>query len=368
MEAKTLEPIKSPNENVAQKAVVLVQTATTKVKEAITLGIMQGQSQDELTKTLNKLIARYCSQLENPVLREEARQALVRSCRKWFWQLEQTIKILNRNLANQVKSEFTGEVFVGDIMALLHDVDKVRINSIRPLLDQTRKGLAVIEDYDKQLKIALKALAAEPPKVVKVGATEKRKGYTYVMSLRNRAEMAVRYEANMEDLQRYIDEGVEYVWTTSHPDASPRCAPHQGKLYSINPNNRQGVKDGIPYTYLPDVLRFNEGNSIINGYNCRHRLIPYQPGSRPPQEYSREEIKREYAIDQKQRYYENNIRQLKMEERLMRQAGYTNEAKRLRLKWRRLNKEYEIYSLQHGRAFYRWRTIVSEDEKYYTPE
>ena len=44
MEAKTLEPIKSPNENVAQKAVDLVQPATTKVKEAITLGIMQGQS------------------------------------------------------------------------------------------------------------------------------------------------------------------------------------------------------------------------------------------------------------------------------------------------------------------------------------
>lgn len=362
-----MQAISSPKQNVAQRAVVLVQTATTKIKEVITNGLMEGKSQEELTKTLNGLIDTYCRQLENVELREEARQALVRSCRKWFYQLEQTIKILNRNLASQV-SGFKGDTFTGDIVALLRDVDKMRINAIRPHLDQSRKGLAVISDYDKMLKVALKALAAEPPKIVKVAETDKRRGYTYTMSLRNRAEMTVRYESNLVDLQKFIDAGVEYVWTTSHPDASPRCAPHQGKLYSINADNKQGMHNGIPYTYLPDVLKLNEGNSIINGYNCRHRLVAYQDGSHPPTEYTKEEIKREYAIDQKQRYYENNIRQLKTEERLMREAGYLNEAKKLRRRWRRLNKEYEIFSLENQRAFYRWRTIVSKDEEYYTPE
>ena len=116
------------------------------------------------------------------------------------------------------------------------------------------------------MKVALKALAAEPPKVVE---TEGKKAYA--VSLRNRAEMTVRYEANIQDLEGCCRRRW-YVWTTSHPDASPRCAPHQGKLYSINPDNRSGVIDGNRYTYLPDVLALNKGNSIINGYNCRHRF------------------------------------------------------------------------------------------------
>ena len=37
--------------------------------------------------------------------------------------------------------------------------------------------------------------------------------------------------------------------------------------------------------------------------------------------------------------------------------------KELRKEWRRLTKQYEIESLRNGRAFYRWRCVVSEDEK-----
>lgn len=349
--------VNPPKENVAMKALLIVTTATTRVKEEITRSLAEGLSQEELTKTLNKIIDDYCKRIANEELREKARKALVTSARKWYYQLSQTINILNRNVINN----FPGGTYTADIRNLMSNLNKVNLNAIRPYLDQTRKGLAVIEDYRKKLNVALKALAAEPPKVVE---TEGRKAYT--VSLRNRAEMAVRYEANMRDLERLIAEGVEYVWTSSHPDASPRCAPHQGKLYSINPNNRSGVIDGYRYTYLPDVLKLNNGNSIINGYNCRHRLIPYQKGSAPPMEYTKEEIQREYRNDQIQRRYENQIRQLKTEERLMRAAGNIEEAKKLRKRWRRLTRKYEIESLKMGRAFYRWRTIVSEDEEYYT--
>ncbi len=95
-------------------------------------------------------------------------------------------------------------------------------------------------------------------------------------------------------------------------------------------------------------------------------MIEYQAGSKAPEEYSKAEIKKEYAKDQMQRNYENNIRELKTEERLMRASGELEEAKSTRAKWRRMNLEYEIKSLKMGRAYYRWRTIVSDDEKYYT--
>ena len=349
--------VNPPKENVAMKALLIVTTATTKVKEEITRSFAEGLSQEDLTKTLNKIIDDYCKRIANEELREKARKSLVTSARKWYYQLSQTINILNRNVINN----FPGGTYTADLRAIMGNLNKINLNAIRPYLDQTRKGLAVIEDYRKKLNVAMKALAAEPPKVVEV---EGRKAYT--VSLRNRAEMTVRYEANMRDLERLIAEGVEYVWTSSHPDASPRCAPHQGKLYSLNPENKTGVIDGIRYTYLPDVLKLNNGNSIINGYNCRHRLIPYQKGSTPPMEYTKEEIQREYRNDQIQRRYENQIRQLKTEERLMRASGNLMEAKILRKKWQRLTKQYEIESLKMGRAFYRWRTIVSEDEEYYT--
>ena len=38
----------------------------------------------------------------------------------------------------------------------------------------------------------------------------------------------------------------------------------------------------------------------------------------------------------------------------------------MRKEWRRLTKQYEIESLRNGRAFYRWRCVVSEDEKDYS--
>ena len=212
-----------------------------------------------------------------------------------------------------------------------------------------------------KLRLQLKALSAEPPKVIWLSRKDG-KEYAYTMSARNRAEIASRYEANLKDLQDLISKGVKYVWTTSHPNCSDRCKPHQGKLYSLDPNDKSGTINGNKYTFLGDVLALNNGNSIINGYNCRHRLVEYQPKSHAPTEYTEAEIKKEYSIDSRQRTYENRIRQLKTEERLSRANGETEYASELRKEWRRLNKNYEIYSLRNDRPFYPWRTRITSEE------
>ncbi len=353
--------IKSPKENVAQKTIVAIQTATTKLKSELITNIMFGRDVDELTKELNKIIHDCCLSIDNKGLREEIRKSLITSSRKWYYQFKTTITVLETN-AKKAVDTFKEETLTLKIAELLKGKASFDFNAIRPVLTQTRKGLAIIADYEEKLKIALKALATEPPKIVRVAETAGRKGYAYTMSARNRAEMTVRYEANIADIQRFINDGVEYVWISSHPDASPRCAPHQGKLYSINANNKRGIIDGHRYTYLPDILQLNEGNSILNGYNCRHRAIAYTKGSHPPQQFTKEEIKKEYAIDQRQRYYENNIRKIKSEEELLRLGGFTKEANRLKRRWMKLEKNYEIYSLENGRAFYRWRCAIDQEE------
>lgn len=358
--------VSSPKENVAQKVLILISSATTRIKVIITESLMENKAQEEIVAALNKVIAETCEQIINPVLREETRKALVTSSRKWYYQLSTSIRILNRNLAAKV-SKFESGVYTGSVAALLANIEGIRLSAVRPYLAESQKGLAVIDDYNRKLKVALKALAAEPPKIVTVSENEEtgRAGYTYTMSLRNRAEMTVRHQANMTDLQNMQSAGVEYVWITSHPDASPRCAPYQGKLYSLNPDNRTGVHNGIPYTYLQDVLDLHGGNSILNGFNCRHRAVAYTDGSQAPTEYTRQKIKREYAIDQRQRNYENNIREMKTEEAILRASGDLESARTLRLEWRLMTNSYKQFSLKMGRAFYVWRTVVSDSETYY---
>lgn len=75
------------------------------------------------------------------------------------------------------------------------------------------------------------------------------------------------------------------------------------------------------------------------------------------------EIRREYAIDKQQRAYENRIRQLKQEERQLRACGMDKEAKALRKKWRVLTKDYQIYSLEHNRAYYPYRYVIDRSEE-----
>ena len=349
--------LSAPSPNVSANMLLAMQSATTKIKELITQNIVNGGGQDDLTKELNKVIAEACAKISDKAMREEVRKAFVTSARKWFYEISQTIKIVNHNLRNEVRKTLPANtLYALDLNAIFNNSPKQIIDNFRPYMDFNAKGRALIEDYENSVKLGLKAIAADPP----ISTRLTKEGKPVKVSLRNRVEMAIRYDANLKDVKNLVDNGVKLVWTSSHPNCSPRCAPHQGKLYSLD--GTSGTINGIRYTPLADVLKLNGGNSIINGYNCRHRLIEYRPGSHPPTDYSEEEIKREYAIDQRQRHYENTIRNMKAEERLLRQSGFTQEASALRKKWQMLNKHYEAYSMRNDRAFYRWRTRISEDE------
>lgn len=177
----------------------------------------------------------------------------------------------------------------------------------------------------------------------------------------------------MENLQRLQSEGVKWCWISSHANCSPRYKNYQGKLYSLFDGEYEldgrrykptGTIDGIPYRPINEALAGSkgDGNGCISGYNCRHRAIEYERGSKAPADFTEAQIKREYAIDKKQRAYENRIRQLKQEEKQLRACGMTEEAKALRKKWRILTKDYQIYSIEHDRAYYPYRYVIDRTE------
>lgn len=343
---RTFTPVEP---NVARKSLIAVQTVITKLKETIVASVANGADNDELTRQLNKIIAGFCDKIDNEALREQNRKALVTAAKKWFYTTTRTFETVNRNLLS-----LSGNIYrVG-----LGGDSKSYFNEIRPIHDRgVNIGKPLIEDYKRSVRLAMKALAADPPLVV-----TRKDGATYTMPIRNRAEMAVRYEANVADLQKFAQTGVDLVWTSQHPNCSPRCRDYQGKLWSIS--GKSGKINGIPYRPLSEALKGKkeDGNGIITGYNCRHRLIEYKDGSRPPQELSEAQIKKEYAIDKKQRQYENSIRQMKTEERLARSMGDVDNAKKLRKQWRRKTLEYQAYSFKNGRAYYPYRCTIDETE------
>jgi len=342
----------SPDRNTAQNVIVEVQNAITRCKDTILKGIMNGVSEKEITKQLNKVISDNCSKIENEIVREQARDTLVRACKKWWYQLKVSFDTLQRNLVNGTSG-----------FDLKTPPIKV-IESVRNKLGSgVNKAIPIIKEYDKQVKIALKSFSADAPmyahKSFKAGS-----GKIEYLSLRNSAEATVRYEANVNDLNGMIKGGVKLVWTSSHPNCSPRCKKYQGRLWSLDGSS--GTIDGNKYSPIEEALKGenNDGNGIINGYNCRHRLVAYEKGSQAPKHFTEREIKKEYAIDQRQRSYENSIRLLKMEERAFRESGMIEDAKEVRIKWQKLTKAYQIYSLKNDRAYYPYRYRITDDEKH----
>ena len=353
---ETAQILNSPPPDTARKILIQTQTAITQIKELIVKAVADNQEQKITVTALNKMISDYCKTINDNALREESRKALVSSARKWYYEINETMKIANQNIKTAAGDTYT----ITAINKLIND--NKGIDSFRNITTAgLNKAAPLIRDYNKTVKLAIKALAAEPPKVVTISRGTAA-GKTYIMPLRNRAEMAVRYEYNIQDLNNFANNGVKLVWTSSHPNCSPRCSHYQGRLWSLD--GTTGTKNGIRYRPIQEALAgpLGDGNGIISGYNCRHTLSAYKDGSAAPQAFTRAEINKEYAIDKKQRAYENSIRQMKTEERLLRGMGYEKDASFLRKKWRAAQASYQAYSLQNGRAYYPYRYIIDEAE------
>ncbi|MCM1259635.1 MAG: phage minor capsid protein [Prevotella sp.] len=351
--------LNSPSQNVAGEQLVLLETATLEIKKLI----ISGASQKQIQAVINN----YCMRFANEQTQAVFRRNLIQSANKMLYEYNYNMKIVNQMFINQVIKAFpvgtgttlSNNTYTVDLTAIYAEYLNGNINQrkviteFRNRISNAKKGLALIKDYDSKVIEQTKLLASEPVKYI---AKDGR-----AISLRNKVEMAVRYEANMKDLEQYKALGIKLVWTSSHADASPRCAPFQGRLWSLD--GTSGTIDGIKYEPIENALNANGGNSIINGYNCRHYLIEWEKGSVAPRHFTSKEIQKEYRIDQRQRQYENEIRHKKTTETLLRQQGFTEEASKMRKQWQNLNKRYEEYSIKNGRAFYRWRTRISDEER-----
>ena len=122
------------------------------------------------------------------------------------------------------------------------------------------------------------------------------------ISLRAAVERQVRDQIHRSDVDAIISTN-RFVWISSHADASKRCEPWQGRLYSTDGSSSE--IDGHQYIPLEVATQSNivttrngtvYNNSVLVGFNCRHYVIPYVPGTVPVIQYDKQIVARERKV------------------------------------------------------------------------
>jgi len=258
-----------------------------------------------------------------------------------------------------VKEQLMGTIPAGRVAPIIKNPKQLKDLVESNKLWAEAKGYPNVTNYPKELKMRVAQLGAEPVTTYEPGKKP--------ISLWQKAELDVRYESNMQDLQDLRIKNVQFAWTSSHPNASKRCAPWQGKLMALEGHAtmsgfRMGKKDGHWVYSLVDIMnqvdKYGYHNNIICGFNCRHRLIPYFKGTVAPTEYTKEQLEHQRKVESKIRELERTIRLKKKDLRLYNELGDKATVKSLKSQIAKLTSYYQTFCEKNGYAWYKYRIDI----------
>ena len=179
-------------------------------------------------------------------------------------------------------------------------------------------------------------------------------------SLRLKAELEVRYEHNQQMVADLRADGTRLVICSTHADCSQRCRPWQGRVYSLDGTSGT-TSDGRKFVPLEVATQIKTENGRwyngLLGFNCRHKLIPYQKGEWFPTPTPAEE-KRQYAITQRQRAMERTVRRLRLEAQMLEGVGTKRQVATAKARAKAAYDKYKQFSQDNGRAFYPSRVQI----------
>lgn len=175
-------------------------------------------------------------------------------------------------------------------------------------------------------------------------------------SMRNRAEMEVRYNGHLEQIAELKADGVKLVTCSVHADCSNRCYPWQGRVYSLD--GTSGITDDgksyVPLETATDIYYTTKAGRVYKngllGFNCRHSLMPYKAGMVIPH-VSKATQQKERAINTRQRELERTVRAWETEA-VMNKGLNPDKYKEARREALKARKEYIKFSQDNGRAYY----------------
>lgn len=267
----------------------------------------------------------------------------------------------------------TFDLDMGDVQYKLQTTD-----DLRQFLTSGESGYSqmFIEQYTDRVQQTMNEIIATGATLVEKenanGVVAAREGKRPT-SLRNLAELEVRYQERQKTLGALVDNGINYCICSQHNNASARCQNLQGLIYKIDCDENYTEKkpillgknhlkpighiDGKPYYSLKEAISHG-----LLGYNCRHRLIQYKKGMETPKPIPEKEITKERNIEMQQRELERKVRYCKKK-----QALAQNPAERK--KWvnqsKLWQKKYDDFCRQHNLVIEKWRCSITENEREY---
>lgn len=244
-------------------------------------------------------------------------------------------------------------------MAMIKAMEKPKKFALFPYLKYKRLlGTPNCKNYQTKLRAKIAKLSQEDAISAEPGKRS--------ISVFAKAELDLRQEEQEKRLKALLDKGITLCWLSSHADCSERCAPWQGKLVDIRHRSSRPsfrlYKEGIHQVYsLPSIMdqvdRYGYKNNIINGFNCRHHLIPYARGSKPPRKFTGAEIKMEREATARLRAREREIRSLKRQA-LLYNVYDKDMARRCQVLAESKEKEARAFAKNTGQTWHAYRTEV----------
>lgn len=335
--------------------VLALEAAQTEIRRIVKEGYLQNKTKAEINRRLQTVISTALAKISNAEIREAARRSLNGFAERQYQTyirafgispvlLLSLIALNNRNTPKTERRQ--AEEVVRERLPVNYKTDE--------------KGLPLGEYHETYMKRVFDELANQTALDPGDGSGRN--------SLRNRAEMEVRYQRHQDEIEE-LRKVTNLVVCSVHADCSDRCAPYQGRVYSLD--GTKGVTDdGRPYVPLEEATKNPKDRYITNagrvyqngllGFNCRHKLFAYKGGMAVPT-VSAKERKAEYAITEKQRRMERAIRKARDEALQYRgvSAKISGAAQRRAAK---LYEEYKAFSRANGRAYYPSRIKIIKSE------
>lgn len=299
------------------------------IKTTITKSVLSGQSFTQTKKEVNDTIKMGLENLEDAAEITYYKKRFRAFAEKFYFAFLIALTLspgiveqIRRAILNPKKSP----VFIKVVRQILRNPLK--------FVEQSTGLPADLNDdrYNKLVQDAIKKMVDEVPNSTDKGG-----------SLRSRAELKVRHESHEANLAALEQENVDLVIVSVHQDCSDRCAPYQGKIYSL-----KGKTKG--YKKLSEVI----GKNKLFGYNCRHSIKAFTSETQPTYVSSATRNK-ENEITKKQREFERKLRAQEQEAAMLLNVNKVKAATILKERTK-LYEEYQRFSHKNNRAFYPNRT------------
>lgn len=335
-----------------------MEEAETKIRQTVKFEYFSGKSKRLIDEKIYKIISEIMRKIYAPALRDAAQKSLLQ-----FY----------NNQYSELQRSFEWQMLVLGALLLLSG-KRLNGEKIYPTNSEKQRAIEILDEngYDgsRLMGTPLRRFSQEyinkyvRPALYRLAEQEAidPDDVSGRNSLRNRAEMEVRYQANINSIADLRARGVRLVIASVHADCSKRCGPWQGRVYSLD-GSRGTTDDGRAYVPLEEATDVyyttKAGKTYKNGllgFNCRHYLVEYRTGRYFPKPNPTAE-RREYEITQEQRRLERQVRKWRI--RAVESKGQDEqEYKKARLKALQWNKAYIEFSKNNNRAYYPSRTKI----------